>query len=561
MLSTFAPPHCEIHLEKAHIDQGTLSYLPGTVIFASYVPQRQELSAAEHGGPEDSESSAHSEPDVSLRSASPQDDNGIEQSSAASSEASSRSRSERAVTGRWAGPPQPQPVHPEATLAPPDHAELPAFSAVFMLLTPEYKPEVVRLTLPGPLPFSAAQQQIQEARAAPRRTYFPWLQPAVPQPIGEYVLLLALPGWTTDLYIVLDCSQVDQRIFCTFATETVDRNTLFALAGFAPDAPLDVYVPDLLGPLGDTESARLQLGQCVSFLPRDGGLLVVTTVDDRLQDPSGWLQEPALPVSQGYWIQAMHDSGSDRLLLSPERRRFVRQEVQQHLELTDNYVLQPARPPLEDSCDRGIPAVNVYVVSEDPRLLLATPDLPQVVFIFDARPLTCGITWGFAPDGCADEQAILAQCNASKPPGYRTCLLGGHRDVFGVLRVGAGEVIVACFLTALGSLPEEAEPPGSQELSEVDADTQTGAASTMQRNVRARHATAAATAGPTTAPDRDAAASLNVRPSSARVSSSRWSGQGALCGRQLHSVPGHFRFMMWSLVALATVQPGTGFWL
>ncbi|CAE7717956.1 abcF4 [Symbiodinium sp. CCMP2592] len=445
VLETFAPPSWELHIEWPTLEDGILCFQPGTLLYASYVLQRRALpleADTEHADTETSEV-VSSDEDAAMEP--PETDRQLTPDSAdlsATSSSTSRSRPSRrgGPAGGPAGPPPPIPVN-----SPGRGVGGPTFTAVFLLLTPEYTPERVSVQLPEQSHFAVALDRIQQARAATRRGYHPRLEPVVDQPLAGCILLLALPAWTTDLYVAFNCAQVNGSVFCVHVPHRTDRTTLLAHAGFASTEQLDVYVPGLLGPLQPHEVITLQIGSCVSLLPQGAGILIVSSSQDRLQDPNGWEPHALPPVVAGAWLHVMTDEGSHRLHMPAEGRRFLRQELGHHLGLPATYHLQPARPPLEDSCDRGIPADNVYIASADARLEHPTTNGEAVMFILDARPILCGITWGFAHEGIVNERAVLDKCNLHRPEGYQACLIGGRRDLFGQLRVGAGEAITVFF--------------------------------------------------------------------------------------------------------------------
>ena len=198
---------------------------------------------------------------------------------------------------------------------------------MFVILAPELIPEIVTVLLPGPADFVSARSRVQASRAQARRRWFPSLLPAVPQPVQDHVILLALPDWCHDIYVVCDCLRVNGTVFCSYVRASMDRASLLAAAGFSSNVDYEVYVHGLVGPLGHTEFVEVASGYCVSFLPRAGGVLVVSDVDDRLADPSGWNLQLRLPVLPGTWIHLLTDNGSDRLLVPADGRRFLRQHI------------------------------------------------------------------------------------------------------------------------------------------------------------------------------------------------------------------------------------------
>ena len=289
---------------------------------------------------------------------------------------------------------------------------------------------------------------VQRKRDGTVRTRFPWLIPAHPQPVRGYVILLALPVWCNDSYVVFDLTKINGAVFCSYVRGAMDREQIVALAGLPSDSRVDVYVHDLLGPLAMGEVAQLENGYCISLLSRPEDILVVASFEDRVADAQGWEPLAALPVLTGFWVHVLDDDASYRLLVREDRRRFLHQVVAFHLDYEEtSFLLKPARPPLQDSYDHGVLAHNVLVVLPRPEPTdVETEEVAQVLYLLDMRPITCGLTWGLAADGKVREAPLLASCGDSCPPDYRVVISGGHRDVLGALRVREGDVLIVEFV-------------------------------------------------------------------------------------------------------------------
>ncbi|CAE7343995.1 unnamed protein product [Symbiodinium sp. CCMP2592] len=467
VLATFTPPHWELYLERAIQQEHMLQYFPGAVIYASYMPLRtvdpatssgEDVAHDMHVSDRDDNSSAHDEsqpePGVTARARSESaSDTDADMSDAGL--ASRHSPREEEVSPGPSSDSDDSPGSADSDSAT-SSGETSEFSAVFVVLTPEYIPEIITIVVPGPCSWRSVQRRVQAARPPLRRGRFPALRPVEPQPVQDHVLLLAVPAWSDGVFVAIDCSRVNGTFFSVAARAQVDRAYLLAAAGFPPSSDLEVYVHNLLGPISDSERVDLCTGYCVSFLPPRNAVLVVSDVCDRLRNPTGWNLDLRLPVAPGFWIHVLTDTGPVRLLVPRERRRFLRQHVADSIQVdVDRLFLQAARPPLRDSCDQGILADNVFVATANHTDVLSGD--PPVAYFLDARPMLAGVTWSFAPAGIPDEAMILDFCSPYCPPGYRAVISGGQRDASGVLRVGAGEVLcVDCALTPQGV--DEARP-------------------------------------------------------------------------------------------------------
>ena len=451
VLETFTPPHWELHLERATTLGSQLQYTPGRVIFASYVPLRAQPVVLEPATDEESDDSEERTDDpedspeplpvlrAPLGTQVPRPAPEAPELSPLPAEVSARLRSRsphRAVAASaLLGPVSPS--RGSDSLVPDDRSD---FLAVFVVLAPELIPEIVTVRLTGPTHLDSVCECLQAARAPLRMQRYPRLVPVLPQPVQDHAIFLALPDWCTDVYIVCDCMHINGTLFCAFCSAHTDRSSLLAVAGFGADADFEIYVHDLLGPVAMHEPVHVESGYCVSFLPRRGAILVVSDIADRLVDPTGWNLQVGLPARQGLWVHLLTDQGADHILVPPDRQRFLRQHIAASLAIAeDSFVLQPARPPIRDSFVGGILADNVLVVTtESPA---AASDEQHVVFLVDARPMLCGLTWGFALNGQVNETAVLQRCQEACPTGYQARVIGGRRDVFGTLRVFSGEVL------------------------------------------------------------------------------------------------------------------------
>ena len=116
-----------------------------------------------------------------------------------------------------------------------------------------------------------------------------------------------------------------------------------------------------------------------------------------------------------------------------------------------------------------------------------------IVFLVDTRPITCGLTWGYAINGKVNEVGMLRHCQAHCPPGYTACVSGGRRDVFGNLRVFSGEVLSVDFVREGpgegGLMSRHAGTPSDRPPDDGDSsnsDSSSSDESQPARSVRAR---------------------------------------------------------------------------
>ena len=455
-LETFMPPSCMVHLEKCVHMEDVLVFEPGSVIFASYVPVRP-VDAVQQEGPaadrEASDSEARTSDAILSDEDSPTD------AAAAPTPDAFRPmpQTERATTVSRSRSPYRTVslstalhVHPSTGTRRFTYGVVrdEGFRALFAVFSPDFAPEVLTLHVPGPTTFRTVRSSLQRGRSTEHRQRFPRLVAVEPQPVFEYVALVAVPIWAEEPHLLFDCSQINGAIFCSRAHSPIDRDNLLAIAGLRSAADVEVYVHDLPHPLPSGEAVPVCTGFCVSLIPATGASSIVHSTDNRLSDPAGWASHVPLPVVPGFWVLVLTVTGPCWLSLDADRQRFLRQNVAQRLALDEpTYVLQPARPPITDAFDCGMLASNVLIA-------LAAEDCPgqhadqerPVLCVVDARPIAGGLTWLGAPRGLVHEVELLEHSRQLCPPGFVVRVTGGNRDVFGRLFVTAGTVLVLDFV-------------------------------------------------------------------------------------------------------------------
>ncbi|CAE7664952.1 unnamed protein product [Symbiodinium sp. CCMP2592] len=229
------------------------------------------------------------------------------------------------------------------------------------------------------------------------------------------------------------------------ASDHFESDAPFATATFFVFAP--EYAPETVH---ERQHAELHAGDCISLVLVTAAPFVVSSLTDRLQDPSGWRQDPALPVRRGRWLHLLTAEGDSRIPFDPARRRFIREDIARHLELeTQFFRLQVARPPLPDSYAYGMLMHNVIIVDT----LEAEAGNPRpVLYILDLRPLTCGLTWRRAERGLLSSAELTELTRRSQPhcpPGFYVTVVGGTPvtgDPEFDLCVQPGEVIAVEFV-------------------------------------------------------------------------------------------------------------------
>ena len=138
---------------------------------------------------------------------------------------------------------------------------------VVCLLTPDYTPEQLDLTVELPQTVPDLVDLVQLCRDKDRSSLFPALVEVIPQPDPGWGLLLATPAWVHNQAILcFDLSLFDGRIFAVAAPFLADCQLLLALAGLAPTAEVEIYVPGAQEALLQGVDCVLHSGMCLTFV-------------------------------------------------------------------------------------------------------------------------------------------------------------------------------------------------------------------------------------------------------------------------------------------------------
>ena len=121
---------------------------------------------------------------------------------------------------------------------------------VVVLLTPDYVHERLDLTVELPQTVEEVIDLVQTCRDDEHRRLFPAVIEVSQQPDAGWGLFLAVPLWLRYRAVVcVDSSLFDGRVFAISVSVHTDRYMLCELAGLAPTADVDVFVPGHEGPL------------------------------------------------------------------------------------------------------------------------------------------------------------------------------------------------------------------------------------------------------------------------------------------------------------------------
>ena len=296
---------------------------------------------------------------------------------------------------------------------------------VVFLLTPDYSPERLDLTVELPQTVDELTDLVQTCRDAVRHRLFPALIEVQQQPDAGWGLFLAVPLWLQHHAVVcVDASLYDGRVFAISVSANTDRYMLCELAGLAPTAEVDVFVPGHDDPIPPGAECQVATGMCVVFVRPGRGRPASFRLSETLRSRVFWEHSPMFPQDShgnGYCIAG--PAGQILFRLHPERAFFYRAEIAL---LTDLHplrvVVTPAEPQQVDVSVRGwLCRTVVSATDRDDQAMWDGTEVSATPGLLDCRPLLIGWLPVSARAHWLDLEPIRFALNQSAPPGWCVC--------------------------------------------------------------------------------------------------------------------------------------------
>ncbi|OLQ03718.1 hypothetical protein AK812_SmicGene13326 [Symbiodinium microadriaticum] len=328
----------------------------------------------------------------------------------------------RLLGGHWPFPPYAWPLEAEndadTQSSVTDLGEGVTVDIVVYLLTPDYTPEQLDLTAVLPQSLHEILDLVRTCRAEDRRALFPELVELTPQPD----LLLALPAWPYEYACVgLDLSLFDGRIFAAVALPVMDTYALCEVAGLAPHAEVDIYLPGATFPVPRGEQFELRTGHCIIFRRPGARCPVAFHLHAMLQSHLTWEHSPVFPRDRsdnGYCV--VGPEGCILFRLHTERAMYYRADIAllTHLHPT-RAVLTPVNPQPTDGCLRGWECRAVIVATDrETRTVWDGDIVVPTIGVLDARPLLRGWLPLRSHEGWLNLAPIRDALNRTAPTGW-----------------------------------------------------------------------------------------------------------------------------------------------
>ena len=200
---------------------------------------------------------------------------------------------------------------------------------VVYLLTPDYHPEKLDLTVQLPQTVEELVDLVQTCRDQARHCLFPTLVEVIQQPDPGWALFLALPPWPrTRAVVCMDLSFFDGRVFANTVPEQPDFDDLCEAAGLGPVAEVDIFIPGLHEPLQHGIRIDLQTGMTIVFMMQGVARPPPFSLAAMLRTHLPWEHSPVFPsdrLDNGYCVAGPR--GQVLFRLHPERACFYVFEV------------------------------------------------------------------------------------------------------------------------------------------------------------------------------------------------------------------------------------------
>ncbi|CAE7570642.1 unnamed protein product [Symbiodinium sp. CCMP2592] len=346
-LQSRAPPGYEVYLPEVPIGEAVYQVLSGQVLQAEVMPQATRLSAPV----EVSATAAPSLPEVATQTASSSSvggrgpDRAVTASSAPS--ATARVSSDVVQDGT------------SSSTAGPRYTEVP-----FLVLAPEYAPELVTVRLSLPQTLHGALMHVSAARLPEPARRFPRLIAVRAQTFPAWGMLIVAPVWDTPCVTVCFDCRLDQRLFALEVPPRLQRGDLIRLLELPEGVEAVIYFNDVPWPVMEGAVLEVQEADLILVLPPYHGVFITSSLEDALQSPAGWNPRAEPPGDYRGQARILADARHFSFVVPRGRQRLIRQDLAQLLEcFPAHLILRPAAPAIADHTYKGAASRAVVVAT------------------------------------------------------------------------------------------------------------------------------------------------------------------------------------------------------
>ena len=370
---------------------------------------------------------------------------------------------------RGDGPPVGGPAHAGIGPGQDSAVDGPAIFAAahFLVLAPDYVPEMINIRIPVPISEDIAFGMIDGARDPTCRDRFPRLCPVYPQPWGQAALVLAAPLWGfSGILVACDLSAINGAFFSTVVPRQITKEMVLRAAGLDPVADVALFIRDVPWAIPAGVACEVEHGDLIQVLPRDHPVVVLASLSDMLRSDAGWDPDwlPPGQFEEAVWVLAGRDQF--RYAIPPFRRQYLRHDLANILGTpARELILRHAVPQFLDCAPRGLLTQHVIVaVGTDNGRHFSNQRHP--ICILDLRAVLRGFAWYAVPNGILYYSVLYQSLGRFCPAGYaigRVDAAGRPTALETHTRIHDGEVLRVTFY-----IP----PPADLSCSEEDDDDQ-----------------------------------------------------------------------------------------
>ena len=232
----------------------------------------------------------------------------------------------------------------------------------FLILSPEYSPDLVSLPADVPLTVADVLNQVSPLRAPTSSYRFPRLQPVHMQPVTSFACLLALPAWeVTGVPILIVSYASPFRVMAAVTGALLASDDILRLIGAAEDGTSQVFFSDVPWALPEIRQVRVQPGDLFTVFTNDQPRMPPVALQALLASADGWHYDPVLPGPFVGAVWVLTTTGHLRVPYDYRPDLGLPEAVSQLVRVAgQDLTFLPAHPPIQDRYRHGMPLRQVY---------------------------------------------------------------------------------------------------------------------------------------------------------------------------------------------------------
>ncbi|CAE7621446.1 unnamed protein product [Symbiodinium sp. CCMP2592] len=220
-------------------------------------------------------------------------------------------------------------------------------AGTFVIVRPEYCPELVSARLPVGVSVDDALAAINSARAPFHRQVFPRVCAVHPQSIQGVGVILAVPLWIpSGAIVIVDATRVTGALFASHLPTVATHADVFHIAGVQGNTGCEIYHRDLPWPVPQGQPLRLSHGDAIVLVPAGHVAFATTSLQALLLSESRWSDDwvPDIPFTDLVWV--LSDFEDFGFIVAAGRRMHFRNDIASQLGVTPHSLILRAPDPM-----------------------------------------------------------------------------------------------------------------------------------------------------------------------------------------------------------------------